>query len=406
MLEWLIIGGGPHGVHAAARLIGEAGVARESVAILDDEEALLARWRRCTRNTGMRYLRSPVVHNLDLSSSSLQQFSKSGPGRSIEKPFTRPYSRPSLELFDLHCDKIIEEYGLEDLHVRGRANALEISDQSVRVGFEPRISRDGSNGELEGQRVILALGAPHEPNWPDWALHVASRAPQTDRSSLIAHIFDPDFELIDNPDDKVIAVIGAGISGAQVALRLAREGRRVLLLSRHPLEVHQFDSEPGWQGPMFMAGFSRLSDAAERRERIREARHRGSMSGDVHSELRGAIKAGTVEHIEDAQVESAGLKDGCVSLDLCESRLEVDRVLLATGFPTHRPGAGWLDEAISAHDLPCSECGYPLVDKGLRWHPRVLVTGSLAELEIGPVSRNLSGAQRAGERIAAVARTD
>ena len=36
----------------------------------------------------------------------------------------------------------------------------------------------------------------------------------------------------------------------------------------------------------------------------------------------------------------------------------------------------------------------------------MLVTGALAELEIGPVSRNLSGAMRAGERIAAVARTD
>ena len=34
------------------------------------------------------------------------------------------------------------------------------------------------------------------------------------------------------------------------------------------------------------------------------------------------------------------------------------------------------------------------------------VDGALAELEIGPVSRNLSGAMRAGERIAAVARTD
>ena len=71
-----------------------------------------------------------------------------------------------------------------------------------------------------------------------------------------------------------------------------------------------------------------------------------------------------------------------------------------------RPGAGWLDQAIEEYELPCAECGYPLVDRGLRWHPRVLVAGSLAELEIGPVSRNLSGAQRAGDRIVAVARQD
>ena len=66
----------------------------------------------------------------------------------------------------------------------------------------------------------------------------------------------------------------------------------------------------------------------------------------------------------------------------------------------------WLDDAIETYGLPCAECGYPIVDRGLRWHPRILVTGPLAELEIGPVSRNHSGAMRAGDRIAAVARAD
>ena len=403
MLEWLIIGGGPHGVHAATRLIGEAEISPEAVAILDDEEALLDRWRRTTRNTGMRYLRSPVVHHLDLSSASLQRFAGSGGGRRIENPFTRPYSRPCLELFDRHCDKVIEEFSLEDLHVRGRANALEIAEHGVRVGFERAPSGKGRD-EIEAEKVILALGAPQDPAWPDWGLDVAAEACDANQPSPIAHIFDAGFELVDDPDDEAIAVIGAGISGVQVAVRLAREGRRVFLISRHPLRVHQFDADPGWQGPKYMAGFSRLSDPGERRARILEARHRGSISADVHSELRRGLKAETIVHIEGAEVESAALKDGRTRLDLGDRSLEVDRVLLATGFPSHRPGGEWLDQAIAAHDLPCSECGYPLVDRGLRWHPRVLVTGSLAELEIGPVSRNLSGAQRAGERIAAVAR--
>ena len=405
MLKWLIIGGGPHGVHAATRLIGEAEVPPEKVAILDDEEALLDRWRRTTRNTGMRYLRSPVVHHLGLSSASLQRFAGTGPGRSIENPFTRPYSRPCLELFDRHCDKVIEEFSLEDLHIRGRANALGISDQGVRVGFDPIPSGKGTE-EIEAGKVILALGAPQDTAWPDWGVDVARETLDVDQTSPIAHIFDSGFELVDDPDDEVIAVIGAGISGVQVAVRLAREGRRVFLISRHPLRVHQFDSDPGWQGPKYMAGFSRLEDPEERRARISEARHRGSISADVHSELRRALKAETIVHIEGVEIESAVLKDGRVWLDLGDRSLEVDRVLLATGFPAHRPGGEWLNEAIAEHALPCSECGYPLVDRGLRWHPRILVTGSLAELEIGPVSRNLSGAQRAGERIVAVARKD
>jgi cation diffusion facilitator CzcD-associated flavoprotein CzcO len=44
-IEWLIIGGGIHGVHLAARLIGEAGVAPDQLRIVDPADRLLARWR-------------------------------------------------------------------------------------------------------------------------------------------------------------------------------------------------------------------------------------------------------------------------------------------------------------------------------------------------------------------------
>ena len=50
MLDWLVVGGGPHGVHAALRLIEDADVPRDAIRILDDEPQLLARWRRTTRN--------------------------------------------------------------------------------------------------------------------------------------------------------------------------------------------------------------------------------------------------------------------------------------------------------------------------------------------------------------------
>ena len=49
------------------------------------------------------------------------------------------------------------------------------------------------------------------------------------------------------------------------------------------------------------------------------------------------------------------------------------------------------------------QLGYPIIDPSLRWHPRY-VTGPLAELELGPSSRNIAGARRAGERILEAAR--
>jgi len=404
MLDWLVIGGGPHGVHAAARLIGEAGVSRDRVRILDDEDVLLARWRRCTRNTGMRYLRSPAVHHLDLSSSSLQHFVKGKKG-TFARPFTRPYSRPSLDVFDRHSDEVVARFGLEALHARGRATALAIEENCVRVGVEDSPDAAGAS-EIEARQVILALGAPREPAWPTWARDFAASAAERGEAPRIQHIFDPGFQLDEGLDGDVVAVVGAGISGVQVAVRLARAGRRVVLLSRHALRIHQFDSDPGWQGPKYMAGFSRLEDPNERRRRIREARHRGSVPPDVHSALRCAMAEGTVEHREEVEIEGAQAEDGRISIAVDGQQIPVDRVLLATGFPSDRPGGAWLDRAVEAHGLPCAECGYPIVDRGLRWHPRVLVTGALAELEIGPVARNLSGAMRAGERIAAVARTE
>ncbi len=403
MLDWLVIGGGPHGVHAALRLIGEADAPPEGVRILDDEPRLLMRWRRCTRNTGMEFLRSPAVHHIDLSSASLHRFAKRR-GRRMEKPFTRPYFRPALDLFDLHCDDVIERNQLQDLHVRGRASGLDLQGEGVRVEYQ---EMNGDRTEAIGaRRVILAIGAPQEPEWPDWAREaVASlEASSGGHAERIRHVFDPGFELVDDPAERAIAVVGAGISGAQVALRLAREGRRVFLISRHALRVEQFDSDPGWQGPMNMGGFARLDDPNERREEIRAARHRGSMPPEVHAALRSAVADETIELVEEAEVESARVEGQQVSLELGRHGIRVDRVLLATGFPGHRPGGAWLDDAVDTFELPCAACGYPIVDRGLRWHPRLLVTGALAELELGPVSRNLSGAQRAGDRIVAVAK--
>ncbi len=403
MLDWLVIGGGPHGVHTALRLIGEAGVPRDAVRILDDEQHLLARWRRSTRNTGMRYLRSPGVHHIDLSSASLQHFAD-GRGRSVDRPFTRPYSRPALDLFDLHCEDVIERHRLQALHVRGRATRLDLTTPGARVEFED-LAGGGRSGEIRARHVILAIGAPRQPEWPDWARRAVAEVGEATAaaSGRIRHVFDPGFELADDGDDTVVAVIGAGISGAQVALRLAREGRRVMLVSRHALRVEQFDSDPGWQGPRHMVGFARVKDPNERRRRIRAARHRGSMPPDVHAALRLARADGTIEVVEDAEVASARVSGRGVSLELDGRRIHADRVLLATGFPSRRPGGSWLDDAVDALGLPCAACGYPVVDQGLRWHPRLLVTGALAELELGPVSRNLSGAQRAGDRVVAVA---
>jgi hypothetical protein len=54
---------------------------------------------------------------------------------------------------------------------------------------------------------------------------------------------------------------------------------------------------------------------------------------------------------------------------------------------------------VSDLELPIAPCGYPLVNSALCWTDGLYVLGPLAELEIGPVARNITGARQAAERI-------
>ncbi len=380
-LQWLIIGGGIHGVHIAVRLLAEAGIRPEGLRIVDPGKQLLSRWRTCTSTTGMNYLRSPSVHHLDLSPWSLQRFAGS---RKNRKPglFTRPYDRPSLNLFNAHCEQVIESFGLAALHIQDRAVKCNTHCDSVSVEL-------ASGDELRADNIVLAIGAGEAPQWPHWA-------PQ--HHARVHHIFDPSFEhWPTNPQS--VAVVGGGISAGQVALRLVEEGHSVELVCRHALRQHQFDSDPGWLGPKYMAGFSRESDLEKRRDRISEARHRGSMPPDVYRTLRRAIERGKLRWHE-AEVESFDSQADKLEISLSSREsLQVEQVLLAPGFAGQRPGGEMVDELITSAGLPCAACGYPVVDSGLRWHPRIYVAGPLAELELGPVSRNIAGARKAGERL-------
>ena len=115
--------------------------------------------------------------------------------------------------------------------------------------------------------------------------------------------------------------------------------------------------------------------------------------------LRRAFNDGRIRWYEsDVDALETQGDDLRVSLASGES-VRVHRVFLATGFESKRPGGTFVDELIQSAHLPCAGCGYPLVDESLRWHPRVYVSGPLAELELGPSSRNIAGARRAGDRL-------
>ncbi len=385
-LDWLIIGGGIHGTHIAARLIGDAGVAPERLRIVDPADRLLSQWRRCTEITGMTHLRSPSVHHLDLNAMSLQRFA--GKRKTRKRGlFAPPYNRPALTLFNAHCDHVVKTFGLADLHIQERATSCLIDCDGVRVGLS------GAR-ELASSNVVLALGSSEQPAWPTWA-------PQN--HNRVHHVFESGFGGWPLRPETV-AVIGGGISASQVALRMQKQGHQVHLISRHSLRRHQFDSDPGWLGPKYMTAFQRKRDLDLRRKAITEARHRGSVPPDIHRALRRAISRGSLQWHESEIKALHACRDG-LELRLCDGVVNVERVLLATGFASHRPGGAMVDQLVTSAALPCAGCGYPIVDSALRWHPRIYVSGPLAELELGPASRNIAGARQAGNRLVASLRS-
>lgn len=385
-LDWLVIGGGIHGVHIATRLLADADIPADRLGIVDPSDRLLERWHTCTATTGMTHLRSPSVHHLDLDPLSLQRFA----GKRRSRPpglFAAPFERPSLGLFNDHCNQSAEHFGLANLHIRGRAENCSINDDGLTV----RLS-DGRS--IEAGNVVLAIGASDQTAWPAWAPRSHPR---------IHHVFEPGFDGWPSSPETVL-VVGGGISAGHVALRLLAEGHDVHLASRHALREHQFDSDPGWLGEKFTIRFDHEPDPDRRRAVITKARHRGSVPPEMARAIRRAIARDRIQWHED---EVTGFEDLHDRLEVefgTDTMLIADRILLATGFATRRPGGTMIDDLIDSAALRCADCGYPIVDSSLRWHPHLYVSGPLAELELGPVSRNIVGARRAGDRIVPMAR--
>jgi cation diffusion facilitator CzcD-associated flavoprotein CzcO len=379
--DWLIIGGGLHGVHVATRLVEDGGVKRERLGIIDPEAQLLDRWRERSQVTGMTHMRSPVMHHIDTGPYALLEFAGTRP-EPASGDFIPPNDRPALGLFNDHCQHVIERTGLGQSHIQDRVADMESGPNDVVLTL-------GSGSTVRSKRVVVAIGEDENFAWPD-------AVPVED--PRVSHVFSRGLKPQAWPAQSV-CVLGGGISAAQVSLHLARLGHHVSLISRHQARVHQYDSDPGWFGPKFMAGFEELDCLERRRTAIAGARNRGSVTPDVQVSLRKAMArdgiamfVAAVEQVETADPELRIVLDS--GEEVC-----ADRIVCATGFSAQRPRDHWLGRFAAEHSLPFSPCGYPVLDRALRWHPRLHVSGGLAELELGPIARNIAGARRAGDRI-------
>jgi hypothetical protein len=382
VIDWTIVGAGLHGVHLAIRLFA-LGVDPKAVLLLDPSGVPFSTWRRCTRSTGMRYLRSPSVHHIGLDPFELIQFAKSHwrPSCPGEKPFYAPYDRPALSLFDAHLDSLLARFPVE--------GSLR-SDRALRVRPQAKgFSITTLEGEMLSRRVVLALGTADQPEIPSWVVDLVGKG------VVVRHLFER--EMAEDLPEGPVGVVGAGISAVQVAIRLAAEGRRVVLATRHALREHLFDSDPGWMGPRFMNGFLAEPDFGRRRAQIRAARHLGSAPPELLGRVRELETSGQIRILQDPTVEADAVDHGVARL----GGERVCSVVLCTGSRRTLPGGLLVRELVEREGLRCAACGFPIPDARLQWIPGLYLMGALAELELGPVARNIKGAQTAAARILA-----
>lgn len=379
MLDWLIVGAGLHG-RFIADAIQRAAPAVE-LALLDPAEPLAA-WQARADACGMHYLRSSNAHHLGATANSLRRFATThdfDAGHQLGY-----YRRPSRALFESHALATL-------------GTPAQIPARAVRIeaaGAHWRVSTDDDATYL-ARRVVLATG-PHRLHRP---------AAMADAE----HVFDPGFAL-GEPGPR-LAIVGGGITGAQLALRAAEAGHSVCWVTRTPPRPAVFDSDPCYAGPRCLQPFWN-TPLTLRSALLRTARKPGTLPPDVLARITADLAAGQIGW---QCADAVGLNDrGVLFGD--GRQLAADRIVLATGFCNRPASDSLLGRCIAdlsagpgrglGLGLGMDEDGHLSISADLEAAPGLHVAGRPASLQLGPMAGNIKGARLAGAALAAVARRD
>ncbi|HMO21290.1 MAG TPA: hypothetical protein PKC98_10015, partial [Candidatus Melainabacteria bacterium] len=220
----------------------------------------------------------------------------------------------------------------------------------------------------------------------------------------ISHVLSMDYqdvELKPEPKDgSRFAVIGGGITAAQKALDLsARFPGRVDLIHGSQLDCRELDFDPCWLKQACSSKLRKLNDYRRRRSVLKSVRHDGSMPAWIMKDLKRAVENGQLSLLNDTVMLATTEADRLELILRDAGSREYGLVALATGFDDLPPGGILLESLQENFDLNLAPCGFPIPDRYLQIAENVFVTGSLAELQIEPTTRNIYGARLAAEKI-------
>lgn len=377
MFDLLIVGGGIHGTLLQLTLKRDG----FNPVVVDSNIEPLAEWNRNTRACGMRYLRSSSSHGLELDFHGMRRFARNhGYGA---HHFIRPYMRPSLELFRAYTDYLIESEGL----------AQRLHDRIITVRREDgAYLLEGERERYRARRVILAVGSP-EPRLP-WS------GPSSERAH---HVFDPRHPLDEVAPGESVAIVGAGVTGGQLAVSLAERGAAPTVIEMREPRQADYDGNPCYVGPRCAGDFDQIGSAEERRRCITAERYPGTLPRDIYEGLsslrsRGAV-AFLIRRVEGVRDTGEGVSLELATLDGRGESRRFDRVVAATGFAPEPPMGDLVRSHAAREALALGPLGYPFPQANLEWGENLFLSGALAELRVGPPARNIIGAHLAARRI-------
>ena len=374
-----ILGAGPLGLATAVHLLAARPGLADGLVVVDPAGVWMRTWHEQFARLEIGNLRSPGVHHPGTRSGELAEHTvRHGLDRS-----GLPYDLPTTKAFAAYCEDLVARMDLD----RPLAAAAR---RVVPVGDHLAVETDADT--ILCRHLVVATN-PHRREIPDWVARLLGRLP-----GAIDHAADIDLRAIGDLTGTTVAVIGGGLTAAHLAVGAVERGAHVELVSRRPIEIRSFDTDPGWLGPKHLRAFSAEPDPELRHRQALAARGGGTMPGWMHQRLEALAALGTVRLHEGRRVVAAGVANDRAELGLDDgTALDTDLIWLATGTTPDIAAQRALEPVLP--DI-ATVAGLPVCDRDLRTgrHP-IHVMGRLATLTLGPAAGNLWGAQRAARAI-------
>ncbi len=388
-----IIGGGIHGVSIALRLLRDRPTATRHIAIVDRYSHPLTQWRQKTERQGMSFLRSPAVHHITSDPLGIVEYAER---HNRTNELAPPYSQPSTALFWDYCNEVLAELTRHPIYYKFDVAKLRWDKGTGKYPFRI-ISTD--NIGFRSSCVIIAIGSDDcvyiPPEFAEWQHQFPDRIVHSSRFSVGC-------EQLGKDNGKTV-IVGGGLTAGTLSKSLSEQGHHVVLITRKQLKTEQFDFPPIWLGPKALVEFAGETDFQRRYHIIQENRGEGSITPNVIEALKNSNNVDLFPETYIQNITSA--KDGISrqNLQVETSRdiiTDVCRVILATGYRFNLRRYGFLQELISQYPIPLV-CGLPILDSNLQFHPieNLFGTGTVAQLQVGPASGNIAGANLAYERL-------